>query len=83
LQHIYRDLHKKLQANKKKSKEIAQFIGVYIKSSKEFTKKIAKKLGQSPGVCPDSLGLETTHVMLPMSNWLVGVMNNTTLTTTK
>ena len=37
LQHIYRSLHKKLQANKKKSKEIVQFIRVYIRNSEEFT----------------------------------------------
>jgi len=30
LQHLYRGLHKKLQANNKKSKEIVQFIGIYI-----------------------------------------------------
>ena len=37
LQHIYRCLHKKLQENNKKSKEIAQFIGVYIINSEKFT----------------------------------------------
>jgi len=37
LQHIYRDLHKKLQANNKKIKEIAQFIKIYIRNSTEFT----------------------------------------------
>jgi len=37
LQHIYRCLHKKLQANNQKSKEIAQFIDVYIRNSEEFT----------------------------------------------
>jgi hypothetical protein len=37
LQYIYRDLHKKLQANNKKFKEIAQFIGVYIRNSRGFT----------------------------------------------
>jgi len=37
LRHIYRSLHKKLQANNQKSKKIAQFIGVYIRNSEEFT----------------------------------------------
>jgi len=37
LQHIYRGLHKNLQANNQKFKEIAQFIGVYIRNSGEFT----------------------------------------------
>jgi len=37
LQHIYRGLHKKLQANNQKSKEIAQFIGVYIRNLWGFT----------------------------------------------
>lgn len=49
---------KKLQANNKKFKKIGQFIWVYIINSEGFTKKIAKKLGQNPGL-PD---LETTHV---------------------
>jgi hypothetical protein len=49
---IQRGLHKNLQANNKKSKEIAQFIGVYIRNSEEFTQEIAKVLGQSPGNCP-------------------------------
>jgi len=34
LQHFY---YKKLQTNNKKSKEIAQFIGVYIRNSGGFT----------------------------------------------
>jgi len=37
MQHIYRGLHKILQANNKKSKEIVQFIGVYIRNSGGFT----------------------------------------------
>ena len=36
------------------SKEIAQFISVFRKNSKGFTKEIAKNLGQTPG-------LETAH----------------------
>ena len=34
---IYKGLHKKLQENNQKSKEIVQFIGVYIKNSGGFT----------------------------------------------
>jgi len=45
----------------KKSKEIAQFIGVYIRNSEGFTKEIAKNLGQSPGDYPGPSGLETAH----------------------
>jgi len=45
----------------KKLKEIAQFIGVYIRNSEGFTKEIAKNLGQSPGDYPGPPGLETAH----------------------
>jgi len=37
LQHIFRGLHQKLQANNQKAKEIDQFIEVYIRNSEEFT----------------------------------------------
>jgi len=37
VRHIYIGLHTKLHANSQKSKEIAQFIRVYIKNSEKFT----------------------------------------------
>ena len=48
--HIYRGLHKKLQANNQKSKEIVQIIGVYIRKVRGIyirnCKKFRPELGQ-------------------------------------